>query len=139
MRLGALGTDPCPFSLSDVGLRRRAQAQLRNWESPLHAPRAQCTAEDTELRGLPSPAPLPSPGVALPVYAQSSQVPIRGAKVWPGLVTRATIPKSSAEAACFLRFRTRSSSTKSVTTRLSNLQVPSVNTRLLQNNRQSTE
>lgn len=95
--------------------------------------------EDTELRGLPSPALLLSPGASLPVYAQSSQVPIRGAKVWPGLVTRATIPKRSAEAACFLRFRTRSSSTKSVTTRLSNLQVPSVNTRLLQNNRQSTE
>lgn len=73
------------------------------------------------------------------MYAQSSQVPIRGAKVWPGLVTRATIPKSRAEAACFLRFRTRSSSTKSVTTRLSNLQVPSVNTRLLRNDRQSTE
>lgn len=73
------------------------------------------------------------------MYAQSSQVPIRGAKVWPGFVTRATIPKSSAEAACFLRFRTRSSSTRSVTTRLSNLQVPSVNTRLLQNNRQITE
>lgn len=63
---------------------------------------------------------------------------MRGANVCPGLVTSATIPKSSAEAACFLRFRTRSSSTRSVTTRLSSLQVPSVNTRLLQGNRQST-
>lgn len=58
-------------------------------------------------------------------------MPIRGAKVWPGLVTKATIPNKRAEAACFLRFKTKSSSTKSVTTRFSNLQVPSVKTRLL--------
>jgi hypothetical protein len=54
-----------------------------------------------------------------------------GAKVWPGLVTRATIPKSSADAACRRRFSTKSSSTRSEMTKFSSLHVPSVNTRLL--------
>lgn len=41
------------------------------------------------------------------------------------------MPKSSADAACWRRFTTKSSSTKSVITRFNSLQVPSVNTRLL--------
>lgn len=58
-------------------------------------------------------------------------MPSSGAKVWPGLVTRATMPKRRAEAACLRWFNTRSSSTRSVTTRVNSLQVPSVKTRLL--------
>lgn len=54
-----------------------------------------------------------------------------GAKVWPGLVSRATIPKRSAEAACWRRFTTKSSSTRSEMTSLSSRHVPSVKTRLL--------
>lgn len=41
------------------------------------------------------------------------------------------MPKRSAEAACLRWFSTRSSSTRSVTTKVNSLQVPSVKTRLL--------
>lgn len=68
----------------------------------------------------------------IPVYTHSSQVPMRGANVWPGFVTKATMPNSSAEAACCRWFNTKSSSTRSVITKFNSLQVPSVNTRLLQ-------
>lgn len=54
-----------------------------------------------------------------------------GANVWPGLVSRATMPKSSAEAACCRRFTTKSSSTRSEMTSLSRRHVPSVKTLLL--------
>lgn len=61
-----------------------------------------------------------------------------GANVCPGLVSRATIPKRSAEAACWRRFTTKSSSTRSEMTSLSRRHVPSVKTRLLVGGERST-
>lgn len=56
-----------------------------------------------------------------------------GANVCPGLVIKATMPKTRAEAACWRRFTTKSSSTRSEITSFRSLHVPSVNTRLLEN------
>lgn len=55
-----------------------------------------------------------------------------GANVCPGLVNKATMPKRRAEAACWRRFTTKSSSTRSEITSFRSLHVPSVNTRLLE-------
>ena len=66
-----------------------------------------------------------------PVWMARSVVPSRGAIVCPGLDSREAVPNTSADTACLRRWRTQSSSTRSLITRLRSLQVPSVNTRLL--------
>ena len=68
---------------------------------------------------------------ALPVCCDKNQVPMRGASVWPGLDRKAAVPNIRADTAFLRPWMAKSSSTRSVITRFSSLQVPSVNTRLL--------
>ena len=67
----------------------------------------------------------------LPVCRNRNHVPSNGANVCPGFESNAAMPNTRAETAVFLLCRTKSSSTRSLMTRLNSLQVPSVKTRLL--------
>ena len=77
-------------------------------------------------------ASLPNSQRHLPVCRERTREPTRGAKLCPGLERRAEVPKMRAETACCRLCNTKSSSTRSLITRDNSLQVPSVNTRLLQ-------